>query len=199
MVEPIRAQDGSLDDDLLVFRGDQDADLGEIHRVSEGAVVERLPSVRGKAKADENQRDVINRHGVEEDRQCEDRGLHNAHGHTAVLHPGDKSFPSGYKSHHRSACAGSVGRSSANGGGKTRDLGDVNRPVIGVPSDTMRGNTPSPGIWISSFLPTDSHQPASSQPPKWTRPKRSVPAFAEMLQSRLARMALPGRRSEPSG
>src|SRR2546427_7676140 len=59
-------------------------------------------------------------------------------------------------------------------GGKTRDLGDVNRPVIGVPSDTMRGNTPSPGIWISSFLPTDSHQPASSQPPKWTRPKRSV-------------------------
>src|SRR2546426_629940 len=50
------------------------------------------------------------------------------------------------------------------------DLGDVDRPVIGVPSDTMRGNTPSPGIWISSFPPTDSHQPASSQPPKWTRP-----------------------------
>src|SRR5438128_11240737 len=115
--------DASLNVGLLFVRGDQVTDLGEIHRVSEGALVERLPSVRGKAKADENQRDVINRHGVEEDRQCEDRGLHTAHGHTAVLHPGDKPFPSWYKSHYRSACARSFGRSSANGGGKTRRSG----------------------------------------------------------------------------
>src|SRR5213594_199114 len=79
------------------------------------------------------------------------------------------------------------------------DLGDVDRPVIGSAVGYHERQHSEPGYRVLKFpsdgLPSTGAFTASEIGPF----KEICPAFAEMFQSRLARMAIPGRRSEPSG